>query len=128
MDNELLNSLIETVVNDKDRTNNYIGFDQLLLTLSDEEIKYFLVKCKSSLFLNVKLGYLLVETIPIILKEHVINYVNGLLNDYEQAIMEISNNDPEYNKKIKNLITKRKKVERFQKIYLDEINNKLNNK
>jgi hypothetical protein len=127
MDNELLNSLIETVVNDIDRVNDYKGFDQLLLTLSNDEIIYFMEECKENLFLNVKLGYLLVDTIPVLLKEHVIDYTDRLLDGYDQSLIEVSNGDPEYDSKTNRLILGKTKVERFRKIYLDEINNKLKN-
>lgn len=127
MDNELLNSLIETVINDKDRVNDYKGFDKLLITLSDDEIEYFLVKCKESLFLNIKLGYLLVDTIPNILKKHVISYTDRLFNNYDESLERISITDPDYDSKTNKLILGRKKVEKFRRIYLNEINDKLNN-
>lgn len=126
MDKELLDSLINTVVNDIDRVNDYIGFDQLLLTLSNEEIKYFLEGCNKDLFLNVKLGYLLVDTIPILLKEHVIDYTDRLLKGYNESLERISLKDPDYDSKTNKLLSGKGKVEKFRRIYLKEIDNKLN--
>lgn len=127
MDKELLDSLIETVINDEDRVNDYVGFEQLLLTLSNDEIIYFLEGCESHLFLNIKLGYLLVDNIPIILKKHVINYSDKLLNNYEKSLEDISLKDPDYDSKTNKLLLGKSKVEKFRRIYLKEIDEKLNN-
>ena len=76
MDKELLDSLIETITEDKGRVNTYNHFDKLLLTLTDEELDYLLDSCDEDLFLNFNLFSILSLTIPKKIKRKIkLNYI-----------------------------------------------------
>ena len=134
MDNELLQSLIELVKTDKERKNTYKDFDKLLITLTEEEIAYFLMNCDEDVFKNHNLCYTLVTTIPKSFGQFVEYYTNYNMDmikvmkkymDKELKNGEISKK--EYKKNLKRYKSEKKDIIKFREKYFNEIDKVLKN-
>jgi hypothetical protein len=135
MDKELLDSVIKIVTEDKERVNEYDHFDKLLLTLSDEEVIYFLNCCDEDVFLNETLSWMLIKTVPELLKNYLIEFVKDrldMVDNMERCINqkfidgEISKSF--YDETIKEYQHIRESASKFSTLYLKEIEREINNK
>jgi hypothetical protein len=128
MDNELIQILIEIVKSDKEKTNTYNGFDKLLLTLTDDEVQYFLLNCDDDIFKNHNLCHILVTNIPKRFAQFIDYYTNYNIDmmkmmkkymDKELKKGEISKKD--YKLNLKKYKKDKKHINKFRIKYFNEI-------
>lgn len=134
MDTDFLHEMIDIVTNKENYDNKYDNFDKLVLTLNEDEINYFLSKCGIHLFYSVELSQILIDTIPIIYKKHILSYTDKLLENFEEEkfkTIELYNNnklsDNHLNIVISRYKTGTNKIKRFRKEYLELLNKKIKN-
>ena len=132
MDTQLVDSVIEIVTRDIDRTNEYNHLDKLLLTFSDEEIIYFLNRCDEDLFLNETLSWMLIKTIPQHLKIYVEKFVQDRLDmtdnlEYgiNQKLMDGEIDKEFYDESIREYQHVRSSAHEFKILYMREIDREL---
>jgi hypothetical protein len=134
MDNELLQSLIELVKTDKDRKNTYKDFDKLLITLTEEEIAYFLMNCDEDVFKNHNLCHILIRSIPKTFGQFIDYYTNYNMDmihmmkkymDKELRKGKIGKKD--YKKNLKKYKAEKKDIKKFREKYFNEIDKVLKN-
>jgi hypothetical protein len=135
MDKELVDNLIKVVLDDKEKTNNYDHLDKLILSLSDEELDYFLNECGEDLFLNYSLSFVLAVTIPKKMKRYAQIFVHDKLQIIDLMEKSVKNeyihgrmSQELYEETIKEYDEVRKEADRFLTTYMIEIDKEINKK
>lgn len=136
MDRQLIDNLLKVISDDiNDKNNTYIHLDSLLLTLSDEEIDYFLEKCDEGIFSNVDLFLVLSTTIPRKMKTFIETYVRKKLDIIDIMEESLKNeyshgriSQELYDETIEEYEDIRTQGDMFLKMYLIEIEKELKNK
>lgn len=132
MDKQLVDNLIKVVLDDMGHVNSYEHLEDLLLTLTDEDINYFLNSCDEEVFTNFNLSWLLVRTIPLKMKKFAETFVQKKMD----AIDMLENSlRKEYSKKriteelfeetIKEYDNVRAEANAFMLLYMSEIEKEL---
>ena len=133
MDKQLVDNLLKVILDDKDnKKNTYNHLDSLLLTLSDEEIDYFLDQCDEEVFSNNDLFWVLSTTIPRKMKKHIETFVQKKLDiiDYMERSLKKEYSEGRisqelYKETMKEYKNLRKDGNNFLKLYLIEIEKEL---
>lgn len=136
MDKQLVDNLLKVISDDiNDKNNTYIHLDSLLLTLSDEEIDYFLEKCDEGIFSNVDLFLVLSTTIPRKMKTFIETYVRKKLDIIDIMEESLKNeyshgriSQELYDETIEEYEDIRIQGDMFLKMYMIEIEKELKNK
>jgi hypothetical protein len=133
MDKVLLDNLIDIVINDNEIKNTYDNFDKLLLTLSEEEIIYFIIGCGESIFKNINLFTILIEKIPDIFSNHINMFIDNKLkhieeqkNIIEEEYKNKTINQNEYNDFLNKYNIIKNEANQIKFIYIFEILKNLN--
>ena len=133
MDKQLIDNLLKVIVDDKDNKNNtYNHLDTLLLTLSDDEINYFLEQCDEGIFSNCDLFVILSTTIPLKMKNFIEKFVQKklyIISLMEQSLKsELSHgriSQELYEETMKEYENIKTEGDKFLKMYLIEIEKEL---
>ena len=133
MDKQLVDNLLKVILDDKEKKDNtYNHLDTLLLTLSNEEIDYFLEQCDEGVFSNYDLFLVLSTTIPKKMKKIIESFVRKklhIINIMEQSLKNEYLNgrisQELYEETIKEYENVRIEGDKFLKLYLIEIDKEI---
>lgn len=133
LDKQLVDNLLKVILDDKEKkSNTYNHLDSLLLTLSDEELDYFLEQCDENVFSNYDLFLVLTTVIPKKMKNFVETFVRKklyIINLMEQSLKtEYTHgriSKELYDETIAEYEEVRKEGDRFLNLYLAEIDKEL---
>jgi hypothetical protein len=133
LDKQLVDNLLKVILDDKEKkSNTYNHLDSLLLTLSDEELDYFLEQCDENVFSNYDLFLVLTTVIPKKMKNFVEEFVRKklyIINLMEQSLKNEYTHGriskELYDETIAEYEEVRKEGDRFLNLYLAEIDKEL---
>ena len=133
MDKQLVDNLLKVILDDKEKkSNTYNHLDSLLLTLSNEEIDYFLEQCDEGVFSNYDLFLVLSTTIPKKMKNFIETFVRKKLYIIDLMEQSLKNeyshgriSQDLYDETMKEYEDVRIEGDKFLKLYLIEIDKEL---
>ena len=133
MDKQLVDNLLKVILDDKEKkSNTYNHLDSLLLTLSNEEIDYFLEQCDEGVFSNYDLFLVLSTTIPKKMKNFIETFVRKKLYIIDLMEQSLKNeyshgriSQELYDETMKEYEDVRIEGDKFLKLYLIEIDKEL---